>query len=115
MNASGRIYKMIDIWRTLPFLVNPASLRSKYVFFFLYIVEYESIQHFQYIVSCALARLGFRNNAEIGISKRAYFVGIRSVVRIRFRSDPVIFGPQDPDPDAYPICNNGYILSFIYF
>ena len=38
-------------------------------------------------------------------------------MRIRIRSDPVIFGPPDPDPvlfsaDPDPTCNNGFIKSF---
>ena len=43
-------------------------------------------------------------------------------IRIRIRSDPVIFGPLDPDPDPVlfstdpdpdPTCNNGFIKLFL--
>ena len=39
-------------------------------------------------------------------------------MRIRIRSDPVIFGPPDPDPvlfstDPDPTCNNGFIKLFL--
>ena len=41
-------------------------------------------------------------------------------IRIRIRSDPVIFGPPDPDPvlfstdpDPDPTCNNGFIKLFL--
>ena len=41
-------------------------------------------------------------------------------MRIRIRSDPVIFGPPDPDPvifstdpDPGPTCNNGFIKLFL--
>ena len=38
-------------------------------------------------------------------------------MRIRIRSDPLIFGPPDPvlfsaDPDPDPTCNNGFIKLF---
>jgi len=40
-------------------------------------------------------------------------------MRIRIRSDPLIFGPPDPDPllflldlDPDPTCNNGFINYF---
>ena len=69
---------------------------------------------------------GFRGeNSSVGVEALAIpsqiFVVIRvegpsiSGMRIRIRSDPVIFGPPDPvlfslDPD--PICNNGFIKLF---
>ena len=42
---------------------------------------------------------------------------ILSRMRIRIRSDPVIFGPPDPDPvllstDPDPTCINGFIKLF---
>ena len=41
-----------------------------------------------------------------------------SGMRIRIRSDPVIFGPPDPDPELFstdpdPTCNNGFIKLFL--
>ena len=43
---------------------------------------------------------------------------LSSGMRIRIRSDPVIFGPPDPeifstDPDPDPTCNNGFIKLFL--
>ena len=44
------------------------------------------------------------------------YAGMR--IRIRIRSDPVIFGPPDPDlvlfsTDPDPTCNNGFIKLFL--
>ena len=46
------------------------------------------------------------------------FEVIKAGMRIRIRSDPVIFGPPDPvlfstDPDPDPTCNNGFIKLFL--
>ena len=52
---------------------------------------------------------------EGGWTDRWFLAGMR----IRIRSDPVIFGPPDPDPvlfsmdpDPDPTCNNGFIKLF---
>ena len=47
---------------------------------------------------------------------RQIFAGMR--IRIRIRSDSVIFGPPDPDPvlfstDPDPTCNKGFIKLFL--
>ena len=44
-------------------------------------------------------------------------IQINSGLRIRIRSDPLIFGPPDPDPVLFPLdpdptCNNGFIKLF---
>ena len=49
---------------------------------------------------------------------RNRFKSFLAGMRIRIRSDPVIFGPPDPDPvlfstDPDPTCNNGFIKLFL--
>ena len=50
------------------------------------------------------------------------FIQLIAGMRIRIRSDPLIFGPPDPnldpllfstDPDPEPTCNNGFITLFL--
>ena len=51
------------------------------------------------------------------VKKYFSLLQLRSEMRIRFRSDPLIFGPPDPDPllfsvDPDPTCNKWSIKSF---
>ena len=44
------------------------------------------------------------------LKTRTIYANSGPEMRIRIRSDPLIFGPPDPDPD--PACNNGFIKLF---
>ena len=81
-----------------------------------------SLPLIRYLRFCTFPYSGFALRTHVvlyhNIREGEYCVREReSGMRIRIRSDPLIFGPPDPDPllfslDPDPTCNNGFIDLF---